>query len=188
MTIGSKQVLFSAVGLAVLLIAALFIAQAGGGNGSLSEEGTSPSPTESSPSPDSSPKPLSPKEEVREAYLEQWDVYTEAVRVLETDGLEEVFTAKALEVVTNEIKRRRREGTSLALRLKHDVAIRMVDATTAVVDDRYIYRATDINSETGKPEKRYSPDLIHEIYTLKRVNSEWKVSAIFRQSIKPAKR
>lgn len=188
MTTGTKRVLFSAVGLAVLLIAGLFIAQAGGGNGNSPGDGTSPSPTESSPSPDPSPTPSSPKEQVRDAYLQQWDLYEEAVRVLETDGLDDVFTGKAFEAVTNEIKRRRREGTPLSLRVKHDLAVKIVDATTAVVDDRYIYRATDIDPGTGELEKRYPPDLIHELYTLKKVDGEWKVSAIFRQSIEPVKR
>jgi hypothetical protein len=188
MTTGSKRVLFSAAGLAVLLIAGLFIAQAGGNDGNSPSDGKSASPTESSPSPDSSSTPSGPKEQVREAYLQQWDVYTEAVRVLTMDGLDDVFTGRALEVVTSEIKRRRREGTPLDLRVEHDFAVRIVDATTAVVDDRYIYRATDLDPDTGEPGKRYPPDLIHELYTLKKVNGEWKVSAIFRQSIKPAKR
>jgi hypothetical protein len=186
MTTGSKRVLLSAVGLAVLLIGGLLLAQADGGNDSPGPN-SSPSPTESSPSPDMSPTPTSPRAQVREAYLQQWDVYTEAVRSLESGALDQVFTGKALAVVQRETARRRRENTPVIIRVKHDLSIRIVDATTAVVDDRYINRTTDIDPETGEPTRRYAPDLIHELYTLKRVNGEWKVSAIFRQSIRRAK-
>lgn len=187
MTTSSKRVIFSAAGLVVLLIAGLFIARAGGGNGEPTPD-NSPSPAESTPTPNSSPTEQSPKGHVRDAYLRQWDVYAEAVRTLETAGLDEVFTGKALEVVRKEIERRRREGTPVVIKVKHNLAVKIIDASTAVVDDRYINRTTDIDPDTGEPTKRYAPDLIHELYTLKKVNGIWKVSAIFRQSIKPARR
>lgn len=186
MTSASKRMLFSAGGLAVVLIAGLFIAQAGG-DGSDPAPHNSPSPSESTPTPDSSPTPTSPKTQVKQAYLAQWDVYTEAVRALETVQLDEVLTGTALEVVRKEIERRRREQTPVMIEVKHDLGVKIIDATTAVVDDRYVNQTTDIDPDTGELTRHYSPDLIHELYTLKKVNGEWKVSAIFRQSIKPAK-
>ena len=186
MTSASKRVLFSAAGLAVVLIAGLFIVQAGGDNGDPAADG-SPSPSESTPTPDSSPTPPSPKAQAKLAYLEQWDVYTEAVRTLKTDELDKVFADKALEVVRKEITRRRREQTPVMIEVKHDLSVKIIDATTAVVDDRYANQTTDIDPDTGELTKRYSRDLIHELYTLKKANGKWKVSAIFRQSIKPAK-
>ncbi|MFN2490797.1 MAG: hypothetical protein ABR529_13905 [Actinomycetota bacterium] len=185
MTTGSKRVLFSAMGLAVLLIAGLFIAQAGGGNGNSPEDGDSPSPTESSPSPESSPTPSSPKEQVRDAYLLQWDVYARAVEDLEGTGIAEVFTGKALQVVNREIRDRRRQGTPLRVRVKHDLAVKIVDATTAVVDDRYINHSVEFDPHLGKPTEPDPNGTIHEVYTLKKVNGTWKVSAIVRQSVQP---
>lgn len=183
MTASSRRVLFSGAGLAVLLIAGLIIARAVG-NGDNSPDGGLPTPP---PTSNSSPTPVSPKAEVRDAYLRQWDVYTKAVRTLETAGLDDVFTGKALEVARREILRRRQENTPVVIRVKHDLGVKIMDATTAVVDDRYINRTTDIDPKTGEPTKRYPADLIHELYTLKKVDGVWKVSAIFRQSIKPAK-
>jgi hypothetical protein len=185
MTTGSKQILFSALGLAVLLIAGLFIAQAGGGNGNPPEDGASPSPTESSPSPDSSPTPSSPREQVREAYLEQWEIYAQAAEDLKPTGIGDAFIGKALEVVQREIRDRHRQGTPLRVRVKHDLAVKIVDATTAVVDDRYINHSVEFNPDTGSPTEPDPNEIIHEVYTLKKVNGTWKVSAIVRQSVQP---
>jgi hypothetical protein len=186
MTSASKRALFSATGLAAVLIAGLFIAQAGGDNSDPTPD-NSPSPSEATSTPDSSPTPTSPKAQVKLAYIDQWDIYSQAVEELQFKGIGKVFTGKALKVVRKEIEDRRREQTPVVIEVKHDLGIKIIDATTAVVDDRYINRTTDIDPDTGVPTKRYPPDLIHELYTLKKVNDKWKVSAIFRQSIKPAK-
>lgn len=185
MTANTKRVSLAAGALVALLAVGLIIAQAGG-------DGDDPigiaSPSVFASPTDSPPPPSNPKQEVKDAYLRQWVVYTEAVRNLERDVLNEVFTGKALEIVRKEVQRRRREQTPVAIRVKHDFAIKLVDASTAVVDDRYVNRTTDIDPDTGKPTKRYPADLIHELYTLKKVEGIWKVSAIFRQSIEPARR
>jgi hypothetical protein len=185
-TAAAKRTIFAGVGLIVLLVAGLLIAQAVGG-----DDGNSPSAdVTSSPSPsdEPSPTPQSPREAVREAYLHHWDVYLEAVRTLKTDGLDEVFTGKALAVVTKGIERRRREGTPIRIRVEHDMGIKIVDATTAVVDDRYINRAAELDPKTGKPTKRYPAERIHDVFTVKKVNGLWKVSAIVRQSVRRLER
>jgi hypothetical protein len=183
MTTGSKRVLLSAAGLAVLLIVGVLLARAGGGNGNPGED-TSPSPTESSPSPDTSPTtPTSPKAQVKEAYLRQWDVYTRIVEDLNPSGIEEVFTGRALAVVSREIRDRRQNQTPLRVRVKHDLAVKIVDATTAVVDDRYINHSVEFDPDTDKPTEPDPNEIIHEVYTLRRVDGEWKVSAIVRESV-----
>lgn len=184
MTTGSKRVLLSAAGLAVLLIGGLLLARAGGGNGNAGTD-TSSSPTESSPSPDTSPTPASPKAYVKEAYLKQWDVYAEAVRTLESGELDEVFTGRALAVVKREIRDRRQNETPLRVRVKHDLAVKIVDATTAVVDDRYINYSVEFDPDTGQPTEPVPNEIIHEVYTLKKADGGWKVSAIVRQSVQP---
>jgi hypothetical protein len=184
MTSASKRVLLSAAGLAAVLVAGLFIAQAGGDN-SDPAPGNSPSPSDSTPTPDSSPTPESPKAQVKLAYLEQWEVYAHAVEDLESTGIDEVLTGKALEVVDREIEDRRRQGTPLRVRVKHDLAVKIVDATTAVVDDRYINHSVEFDPDTGKSIEPDPNEIIHEVYTLKKVNGKWKVSAIVRQSVRP---
>ncbi len=182
MTTGSKRVLLSAAGLAVLLIGGVLLARAGGGNGNPGED-TSPSPTESTPTPDTSPTPPGPKAQVKAAYLQQWDVYARVVEDLNPSGIEEVFTGRALAVVGREIRDRRQNQTPLRVRVKHDLAVKIVDATTAVVDDRYINHSVEFDPDTDKPTEPDPNEIIHEVYTLKRVDGEWKVSAIVRQSV-----
>lgn len=186
MTAAAKRTLFAGSGLIVLLVAGLLIAQAVGGN-----DGNSPSAdATSSPSPNEepSPTPESPREAVRQAYLHHWDVYMNAVRTLETDGLDEVFTGKALGVVTKGVERRSRENTPIRIRVEHDMGIKIINATTAVVDDRYLNRAVELDPNTGKPTKRYPDERIHDVFTLKKVNGLWKVSAIVRQSVRRLER
>jgi hypothetical protein len=182
-TNSSKRVLLSATGLAVALIAGLFIAQGGEDNSDTANN--SPSRSKPTPTPDSSPTPTSPKVQVKQAYLEQWEVYGHAIEDLESTRLDEVFIGKALEVVNLEIEDRRRQGTPLRVRVIHDFAVKIVDATTAVVDDRYINHSVEFDPDTGKPTEPDPNEIIHEVYTLEKVNGKWKVSAIVRQSVRP---
>ena len=184
MQAGTKRALIAAVALLAVLALGLFIAQGGGGNG----DGDSVAPDSPSPSlstPEESPSPVAPKEAVKDAYLRQWDVYSQAVRTLATKGLDEVFTGKALEAVRDEIARRRQAQTPSRVRVKHDFGVRIIDASTAVVDDRYINHSVMIDPKTGKATERDPNQIVHEVYTMQKVEGVWKVSAIVRQSVRP---
>jgi len=185
MTATSKRALLAGAGLVVLLAAGLVVAQTLGGDDDNSTVVDSPTPP-TTPT-EASPTATRPKADVRAAYLEQWDVYAEAVSTLRAERLDEVFTDEALTVVRREIRVRRRTGTPLRVRVKHDFAVKMVDATTAVVDDRYTNHSVEFDPETRKPTERDPNEIIHEVYTLKKVNGRWKVSAIVRQSVRARK-
>jgi hypothetical protein len=162
----------------------LLIAQAGGGNGdgdSVAHE----SPSSGVPTPDESPTSQNQRRAVREAYLRQWDVYAQAVLTLETDGLDEVLTGKALEVVRDEIARRQRTETPSRVQVRHDFGVKIINPSTATVDDRYINHTVTIDPKTGKPTERDPNQIVHEVYTMKKVEGIWKVSAIVRQSVTP---
>ncbi|MCA1706075.1 MAG: hypothetical protein LC808_23570 [Actinobacteria bacterium] len=184
MTENTKRVSLAAGALVVLLAVGLIIAQAGG-DGDDPKGVASLSPSASLA--DSTPSPSNPKQEVKDAYLRQWDVYARAVRDLDTDGLEGVFTDEALKVVLREVERRRRMGAPSRVRVKHDFAVKIIDASTAVVDDRYLNHSVTIDPVTGKPTERDPNQIVHEVYTMKRVEGVWKVSAIVRQSIRQNK-
>lgn len=185
MTATSKRALLAGAGLVALLVAGLVVAQTLGGDDDNSTVVDSPTPP-TTPT-EASPTPTSPKAEVRAAYLEQWDVYAEAVRTLQSDRLDEVFTNEALSVVRQEVRVRLRKGTPLRVQVKHDLAVKVIDPITAVVDDRYINHSVEFEPETGKPTEPDPNEIIHEVYTLKKVNGVWKVSAIVRQSVRPRK-
>lgn len=181
MTVDTRRLWLAAGVLFVILAVGLLIAQVGG-------DGDDPigitSPSASASPTDSTPPPSNPKQSVKDAYLRQWDVYARAVRDLDTDGLKKVFTDEALEVVLREVERRRRMGAPSRVRVKHDFAVKIVDALTAVVDDRYVNHSVMIDPVTGRPTERDPNQIVHEVYTMKKVEGVWKVSAIVRQSVR----
>ena len=183
-----NRVAIVAVALVALLGASLLVARAVGtddapGPTKSPASADSPATPETSPSP--TPRPLTPREAVKEAYLRQWEVYSRAVRTLRPRGLRQVLTGEALEVVRREVARLARKQTAVRVRVKHDIAIAIVDANTAAVDDRYVNHSVTIDPASGKPTERDPNELIHEVYTLKKVQGVWKVSAIVRQSVRP---
>lgn len=176
----TKRVLLSAGALLVLLAGGLLIAQLVAGSDNDASGTNAPSPT--SPPATQSPSPASAKEQVRDAYLRQWDVYSRAVRTLNPEGLDEVLTGKALEAVRREIGDLRRDGLGVRVRVKHDLQIRIADPTTAVVVDRYENHSVSFDLDNGKATERDPNEIIIEAYTVKKVDGAWKVSAISRQS------
>lgn len=185
MSTNTKRVLLAAAALLALLVLGLLIAQAGGNGDGDSAAHESPSP--SLTSPNETPSLENPRKAVREAYLQQWDVYAQAVLTLETEGLDQVFTGKALEVVQDEIARRQRMETPSRVRVRHDFGIKIISPSTAVVDDRYVNHTVTIDPKTGEPTERDPNQIVHEVYTMKKVEGVWKVSAIVRQSVTPKK-
>lgn len=184
MTANTKRVSLAAGALVALLAVGLLIAQADGD----SDDPTGvASPSPSAPSSDATPTPSDEKETVRDAYLQQWDVYAKAVRTLENTGLEEVFTGDALEAVKKEIRDLRHDGLGVRVRVKHDLRIQIADASTAVVIDRYENHSVAFDLKTGKATEADPQEIILEAYTLKKVDGAWKVSAIDRQSVRPIK-
>ena len=183
-----NRVAIVAVALVALLGASLLVARAVGtddapGPTKSPASADSPATPETSPSP--TPRPLTPREAVKEAYLRQWEVYSRAVRTLRPRGLRQVLTGEALEVVRDEVAKRRRTRTPARVRVQHDIAVAIIDPTTAVVDDKYINHSVKIDPSTGKPTERDPNEIIHEVYTMKKVQGVWKVSAIVRQSVRP---
>jgi hypothetical protein len=182
----TKRVLLSAGALVLLLAGALLIAQLTA-RGDNDRPGTNTS-TPNTPSPTESSSPRSEREQVREAYLRQWEVYAEAVRDLNTQELDEVFTGKALDAVQREIRDLRRDGLGVRVRVKHELRIRIADPATVVVVDSYENHSVAFDLDTGKAAERDPNEIIVEAYTLKKVNGAWKVSAISRQSVRPIER
>lgn len=180
----TKRALLSAGALLALLAGGLIIAQAvvGSDNDAAGTNGRSPT----SPPPTTAiPRSPSSKELVREAYLRQWDVYARAVRTLNSQGLDEAFTGKALEALRREIRDLRRDDLGVRVRVKHHIRIHIADPATALVVDRYENHSVAFDLDSGKAIERDPNELIIEAYTMKKVDAAWKVSAISRRSVRP---
>lgn len=183
----TKRMALVVAGLIVALSAGLFVARwLGRNDGSAADSmTTAPAP---SPTHESTPKPLGPKAQVRRAYLRYWRIYIEALKTLRANELDEVFTGRALQVVRHDMRERREKGIYVRRRVEHDMGIKIIDAVTAVVDDRYLNRAADIDPQTGEVIKRFAVERIHDVFTMRKVEGKWKVSAIARHSIKKPRR
>jgi hypothetical protein len=186
MSTTTKRLLLAAGALILLLIVGLFIAQIGGSDGAGHPIATV-APSQSPSTAEESPSPLGPNEAVKKAYLHQWDVYASAVRYLKVSNLDRVFTGPALRVVHKEVSDLRRHARGVLVRVKHNLHVRSVGATTALVIDRYENHSVRFSQKTGKPTESDPNEIILEAYTLKKVQGLWKVSAIERQSVRPIK-
>ena len=188
MAAGTNRVLISTLSLIGLLALGLFVAQtAGNEDPDPPRVASSPPASATSPAPETvePTKPVDVKRAVEAAYLRQWDVYARAVRTLRPQGLDEVFTGRALEVVRREIARRVRSRTPSRVRVEHRITVRIIDPVTAVVDDRYVNHTVTIDPGTGQATEKDPNQIVHEVYTMKKVEGTWKVSAIVRQSVRP---
>jgi hypothetical protein len=121
------------------------------------------------------------EEEVEAAYLRSWEVYAEAVLELDPSGLEETYAGTALETVTREIERRRAERSPAAVKIDHDVSVRVVNTRTAIVIDRYVNHSVRLDPVTSRPIEADPNEKITESYNLIRAEERWKVSGIVRQ-------
>jgi hypothetical protein len=145
---------------------------------------TTGTPTSTSPEAPTTQTTLSPKAEVRAAYLRQWEVYADAVRRLDAGKLDEVFAGRALQTVRAEVQRRRRQGRPAAVKVEHHIiSITLVNPTTAVVVDRYRNHSVRLDPATGKPAEPDPNEVIEESYAMKLVGGAWKVTDITRRSI-----
>jgi hypothetical protein len=144
---------------------------------------TTGSPTSASLEAPTTQTTLSPQAEVRAAYLRQWDVYADAVRRLDTGKLDEVFAGRALQTVRAEVQRRRSQGRPAAVKVEHHItSITLVNATTAVVLDRYRNHSVRLDPTTGNPAEPDPNEVIEESYAMKLVSGAWKVTDITRRS------
>jgi hypothetical protein len=115
---------------------------------------------------------------VEAAYLKSWDVYADAVYNLELDesALAAVFAGDHLETKRNEIRRRIAEGRAALVRVDHDYSINVVDASTALVIDRYQNHQVLIDPLTKRPTEADPDEEVDDLVTLSVISGTWKVS------------
>jgi hypothetical protein len=128
---------------------------------------------------------LTPEEEVEQAYLRSWEVYAEAVRDLDTSGLEESYAGEQLERTRAEVEQLRADGHAVEVSVEHDYRIQIVDPDLAVVQDRYRNHSILIDAASGEPLEEDPDDLYFETYTLRESGGRWKVVDIVRESHTP---
>ncbi len=122
-------------------------------------------------------------EEVEQAYLKYWEVYSEAMYTLSTSRLSEVAAGERLGQAIVEVEKLKAQGKAAKIEVEHDFFVFDVTATSAAVHDEYVNNSYAIDPQTkqpvGAPGKSES---IVDTYFLERMDGIWKVVRGVRES------
>ena len=134
--------------------------------------------TETTPPVSPSETPTDEQAEVEQAYLDAWDVWADALEQLDPSLLQEAFTGPALQVVTDQVEEQLRKNEPVRIRAEHNYHITMIDARTASIEDRYINHNVRLDPETLEPIEPDQETRVRRSFTLKLVDSTWKIAEI----------
>jgi len=124
-----------------------------------------------------------PEDEVAAAYLNYWDVTTNAFWNLDPSKLDEVATGEELAQLGSDIERLRGEGRAIKTEVQHDFSVIQFDGNEAQVFDRYrdfsIY--VDPNTKQAlageiRPTTPENAPLNSILYHLRKDGGKWKVA------------
>jgi hypothetical protein len=157
--------------LLVVLVAGLLV-----GFLTLGSDGQSSGTTPTTPPATTSSTPSDPQ--VEQAYLHAWDVWADALLKLDTTGLPEAFTGRALQLITNQVQEQKRTDEPVRVRAEHDYTVTILNATTASVDDQYINHNVRLDPKTLEPIEQDPNNPEHRSFTLRLVDGTWKIARI----------
>lgn len=119
---------------------------------------------------------LSAEEVVIEAYLNYWEVYSEALYDLDENRLNEVMMGPRLDRAIREIKNLRDQGRAVDIDVKNNPVLVELKGDQAIVFDEYENRSTFIDPETKEPlSDPGEAEVIRDRVTLTRVAVTWSV-------------
>lgn len=144
----------------------------------LGNDGQSPGTTPTTPPVTTSPTPTDPRAQVEQAYLHAWDVWADALLHLDTSRLGESFTGPALRVLSDQVQEQERKNEPVRISAEHNYTITMIDQQTASVEDRYINHNVRLDPNTLEPIEPDQETHIRTNFTLKLVDSTWKIAEI----------
>jgi hypothetical protein len=122
-----------------------------------------------------------PEEEVEAAYLKSWDIYSEAVRTLDSSHVAEIYAETALATVTSEVDELKRASTPVKVDVNHSYQVQIVGPDRAVVVDAYVNHSVFVDPVSGEPTESDPNKRLLDTYTLKKLEGTWKVVGISRQ-------
>jgi hypothetical protein len=159
--------------LLVVLVAGLLV-----GFLTLGSDGQSSGTTTTTPPITTSATPTDPRAQVEQAYMHAWNVWADALLKLDTTGLPEAFTGRALQLITAQVQEQRRSDEPVRVRAEHDYTVTILDATTASVDDQYINHNVRLDPKTLEPIEQDPSNPEHRSFTLRLVDGTWKIARI----------
>lgn len=127
----------------------------------------------------------SPEDDVSQAYLRYWAVYSDAVFNLDESVLDQVMTGPQLERTLGEIDMLRIRGRAAKIDVEHNFFVVEVDTTagTATVRDDYVNRSYEVDAQTREMVGEPAAGLvIRDTFFLAKEEDTWKVRDGVRQS------
>lgn len=117
------------------------------------------------------------KVDVEQAYLRFWDVLAKANENLDTSGLPEVLSGPALDQAKALVEEARQKNEPIRTVVEHDYRI-SITPEFASVDDSFVDRSVRLDPQTKEPVGPPANKMVHNSYTLKKVDGKWKVTEI----------
>jgi hypothetical protein len=156
------------------LLALCLVALAACGN----DAPATPSATLSSaPTTEHTTTTLSVEQQVEAAYLKSWDVYSKAMRSLDTSHLAEVYVGKALELRTKEVSDLKAANTPARMDVEHRYSIDIVGPDQAVVRDNYVNHSVLLHAN-GSPAESDPNNVLKREYLMTRLSGSWKIADV----------
>jgi hypothetical protein len=123
------------------------------------------------------------EEEVSQAYLHYWEVYSEALYNLDTSRLSEVMTGPRLERALEEVQGLQDQGRAVKIVVDNRPVVVQAGSDQAVVLDSYENRSYFIDPVTKEPlsQPPETAETIRDRVTLTRVGGTWKVLDTVRE-------
>ena len=142
-----------------------------------------PEPTREPPVPPALTAPVPPEtEKLLDAYAHYWELYAEALLLLDGSRLPEVMTGPRLERALLEVERLRRSGRAVQIVVVGAPLVAAIAPGEATIVDHYENASYLIDPQTREAvADRGDPETIRTIVSLVRETDGWKVHESHRQ-------
>jgi hypothetical protein len=148
----------------------------------VTEPDAAASPTPETAVDESPTAELTVEQEVEQAYLRYWEVYSEALYQLDTSRAHEVAAGEELRRIEEEVAGFRDRGRAVRVDVSHTYFIYDVTDDEAKIYDEILNRSYTVDPETKEPSQGPDiADLQKDIFFLEKIDGVWKVTRSVRQ-------
>jgi len=123
----------------------------------------------------------SAEDELLAAYDRSWEVYADALRLLDPSRLPSVFAGSALRAAREEVATQKAKNQPVRVSVVHRPRVLRVTATDGLVEDNYRNHSVVLNPATGAPAEPDPNEVVHQRQSLKRLDGVWKVVEIIEE-------
>ncbi|MPZ16150.1 MAG: hypothetical protein GEU73_17330 [Chloroflexi bacterium] len=148
---------------------------------SLAAAATSPAAAGTSNPANGSSSPLSLEQEIEEAYLRYWDVYSEALLNLDTSRIPEVAADDELRRIEEEVGGLRNRNEAARINVTHDYEILDITSTGGTVYDEALNQSYTVDPVTKtSPEGTNRSEILRDLYFFEKRDHMWKIVKSYR--------